>query len=57
MSLSNALEKSQGVLFDFYHTLGSIETAVDALPPESWSILDLDREAWAVEWRATVREG
>jgi len=38
------------ILFDFFHTLSSIETANDALPPESWRIMGLDEKAWRQEW-------
>lgn len=54
MALCDVVKTSCGFLFDFFHTLGSIETAVDALPPESWAILQLDKEAWKVQWRASV---
>lgn len=49
--LSDFLNSASAVLFDFFHTLSSIETTNETLPPESWQIMRLDKNAWRQEWR------
>ena len=48
--LGKLVDSASAVLFDFFHTLSSIETTNDTLPPESWQIMGLDRQAWRREW-------
>jgi putative hydrolase of the HAD superfamily len=48
--LGDLVDSASAVLFDFFHTLSSIETTHDALPPESWEIMNLDRKTWHQAW-------
>ena len=48
--LNDLLNSAEAVLFDFFHTLSSIETTNETLPPESWQIMKLDRDTWRKEW-------
>ena len=54
--LSDSLNSATAVLFDFFHTLSSIETTNEPLPPGSWQIMGLDRDAWRREWSRTAPE-
>ena len=46
------LQQKRFLLFDLFHTLTSIETAMQQIPPESWRIMGLDRDTWKREWIA-----
>jgi len=46
----NLVDSASAVLLDFFHTLSSIETTNNTLPPESWQIMGLDKQAWRREW-------
>lgn len=51
-ALGAAVAASSAILFDLFHTLTAIEIANAPLPPETWDILGVEREAWRQAWHA-----